>query len=374
MLPYGQRVVVKIRRPDVEVGVARDSAVLRWATRAAVRRSEAARPWGWSRLGDELIRSVDQELNYLQEAANAVPCPLCRPFLACGFRTLSPRVSTDAVLVQDRVDGKPVSVTEAVDATGVPRAELANRLLETFLTQVMSAGVFHADPHPGNILIDPQGTLWLIDFGAVGLIDPVTMDALHLMGAGLATGQPALLARALRSIAGSAGDAMDTQALEAELSRILSEQLHAGGFDPRSLQEIINVMGTHEIPVPPAFTLLARAMITLEGTLRIIDPQVDLATAATAFMSDTIGLSPTTFKETAQRELLRNLPALRALPGLTEDVALQLRSGRVKLQVDVFGPGRAHLTRWSGSGHLRRGRCRRTDLLDLDAGRFRVGR
>ena len=127
----------------------------------------------------------------------------------------------------------------------------------TFLTQVMSAGVFHADPHPGNILIDPQGTLWLIDFGAVGLIDPVTMDALHLMGAGLATGQPALLARALRSIAGSAGDAMDTQALEAELSRILSEQLHAGGFDPRSLQEIINVMGTHEIPVPPAFTLLA---------------------------------------------------------------------------------------------------------------------
>ena len=48
--------------------------------------------------------------------------------------------------------------------------------------------------------------------------------------------------------------------------------MHAGGFDPRSLQEIINVMGTHEIPVPPTFTLLARALITLEGTLRIIDP------------------------------------------------------------------------------------------------------
>jgi len=346
VLRSGQRVVVKIRRPDVEVGVARDSAVLRWATRAAVRRSEAARSLGLVALGDELIRSVDQELSYLREAANARALSAVSTVPGVRVPDAVTSVSTDAVLVQDRVDGKPVSVTEAVDATGVPRAELANRLLETFLTQVMSAGVFHADPHPGNILIDQQGTLWLIDFGAVGLIDPVTMDALHLMGAGLATGQPALLARALRSIAGSAGDAMDTQALEAELSRILSEQLHAGGFDPRSLQEIINVMGTHEIPVPPAFTLLARAMITLEGTLRIIDPQVDLATAATAFMSDTIGLSPTTFKETAQRELLRNLPALRALPGLTEDVALQLRSGRVKMQVDVFGPGRAHLTRW----------------------------
>ena len=77
----------------------------------------------------------------------------------------------------------------------MPRAELADRLLAAFLNQVMKAGVFHADPHPGNILIDATGTLWLIDFGAVGLIDPVTMDALQLMAAGLATRQPALLAR-----------------------------------------------------------------------------------------------------------------------------------------------------------------------------------
>lgn len=346
VLRTGERVVIKVRRPDVEVGVARDSAVLRWATRAAVRRSEAARTLGLVALGDELIRSVDQELSYLREAANARA--LAAVANGPGVQVPAPltALSTDAVLMQDRVNGKPVSVTEAVDATGVPRPELAGRLLKAFLTQVMTAGVFHADPHPGNILIDPEGTLWLIDFGAVGLIDPVTMDALHMMGAGLATGQPALLARALRSIAGSAGDSMDTQALEAELSRILSEQLHAGGFDPRSLQEIITVMGTHDIPVPPAFTLLARALLTLEGTLRIIDPQVDLATSATAYLSDAMDMSPATAKETAQRELLRNLPTLRALPGLTEDIALQLRSGRVRLQVDVFGPGREHITRW----------------------------
>ena len=125
----------------------------------------------------------------------------------------------------------------------MPRAELADRLLAAFLTQVMTAGVFHADPHPGNILIDATGTLWLIDFGAVGLIDPVTMEALQLMGAGLATRQPALLARALRSISGADGESIEPQALEAELSRVLSEQLHAGGFDPRSLQDIIEHHG-----------------------------------------------------------------------------------------------------------------------------------
>jgi len=73
-------------------------------------------------------------------------------------------------------------------------------------------------------LIDAAGTLWLIDFGAVGLIDPVTMESLQLMGAGLATGQPALLARALRTISGADGESIQPQALEAELSLVLSEQ------------------------------------------------------------------------------------------------------------------------------------------------------
>ena len=343
----GQRVVVKVRRPDVELGVARDSAVLRWASRAAVRRSEAARSLGLVALSDELVRSVEQELNYVNEAANARALSAVSNRPGVEVPSVVTEFSTEAVLVLDRVNGSPVSNTAAVDACGVPRVELADRLLAAFLDQVMSAGIFHADPHPGNILIDPDGTLWLIDCGAVGLIDPVTMESLQLMGAGLATRQPALLARALRTISGSDGDAIDPQALEAELSRVLSEQMHAGGFDPRSLQNIIDIMGRHAIPVPAPFTLLARALVTLEGTLRVIDPKVDLATAAALHLGSSLDVTPASAKEAAQKELLRSLPSLRALPGLTEDVALQLRSGRIKLQIDAFsGPGRRNLTRW----------------------------
>jgi ubiquinone biosynthesis protein len=346
-LQGGRLVVVKVRRPEVEVGVARDSAVLRWATRAAQRRSEAARSLGLVPLADELIRSVEQELSYVREAANARALGAVANGVGVAVPKVVTEFSTEAVLVLDRIDGRPVSDAAAVDACGVGRSVLADRLLAAFLTQVMTAGVFHADPHPGNILIDGEGTLWLIDFGAVGLIDPVTMESLQLMGAGLATGQPALLARALRSISGADGESIEPQALEAELSLVLSEQLHSGGFDPRSLQEIVNIMGRHAIPVPPTFTLLARALVTLEGTLRVLDPQVDLAAAAAVHLGASMELSPATAKEAAQKELLRSLPSLRALPGLTEDIALQLRSGRVRLQVDAFsGPGRRHVTAW----------------------------
>lgn len=343
----GEQVVVKVRRPGIEVGVARDSAVLRWASRTAARRSEAVRSLGLAPLADELIRSIDSELSYLNEAANA------RALAAATADTLVqvPRVltalSTDGVLILERVHGRPVSDDAAVDATGVPRAELADRLLNAFMTQVMQAGVFHADPHPGNILIDREGTLWLIDFGAVGLIDPVTMEALQLMAAGLATSQPALISRAIRPLAGPAGDAIRPQVLEAEISRVLTNQMHAGGFDPRSMQDVIALMQRQSIPVPPTFTLLGRALVTLEGTLRAVYPQVDLASAAAGRLGESMDLSSQATQDVVQKELVRNLPSLRALPGLAEDIALQLRSGHARFQVDAFsGAGSHNLSRW----------------------------
>ena len=117
VLHGGQRVVVKVRRPDVEVGVARDSAVLRWATRAAVRRSEAARSLGLVALADELIRSVEQELSYVHEAANARALGAVatrRGRRRC--RRWSPRSAPRRCWCIDRVDGRPVSDAAAVDA------------------------------------------------------------------------------------------------------------------------------------------------------------------------------------------------------------------------------------------------------------------
>ena len=311
----------------------------------------------------------------MHEAANAkalgaVPTPGVRiPPVISGL-------STEGVLVIDRVAGVSVADTDAVDACGVARSVLADRLLAAFLNQVMVAGVFHADPHPGNILIDADGTLWLIDFGAVGLIDPVTMESLQLMVGGLATHQPALIARGLRSMSGSAGESMDTQALEAELSRLLSEQMHAGGFDPRSLQQIIGVMRTHELPVPsdadPAGPGAAHPGGHAAG-----DRPADGPGGGRRGAVGRDGRRPDvrTAQEIAQKELMRNLPSFRALPGLTEDIALQLRAGRVRLHVEAFtGREPDAPDQLDRPGAVRGGRRRRAAGLDADAGRRRGGR
>lgn len=342
----GRQVVVKVRRPDVEVGVARDSAVLRWGTRVLLRRSEAARSIGLKAISEELIRSVREELSYVHEAGNARTLAAATPAGRVKVPAIHTEFSTDALLVMQKVAGRPLSDAGAVDACGVPRAELAADLLGVFLDQLMNAGVFHADPHPGNVLIDAEGSLWLIDFGAVGLVDPVSMDALRLMGAGLMTREPAMLARALRVMAGSAADGLDPQALEAEISVVLSERLRAGGFDPKGLQEIIDVMRRHALPVPPTFTVLARALLTLEGTLRTLEPGLDTAAAASRQLGSAMRAQGDV-RSMARQEFVRALPSLRALPALVEDIGLQARSGRLRLELDpVAGRTQGQVTRW----------------------------
>jgi ubiquinone biosynthesis protein len=346
----GEEVVVKVRRPDVEVGVARDAAVLRWASRIAERRSEAARALRLVRLSEELVRSVGKELDYVEEAAygRALHAAITDAHVeGVAVPQVRGGMTTDAVLVLERVRGVPVSDAAAVDGCGVPRAVLADRLLRVFLSAMFDSGTFHADPHPGNILVDADGTLWFIDFGAVGIIDAVTLRALQLVGLGLGTGEPGLIARGLRDMSGSAGPAVDVVVLESEISRLLSEQLVGAGFDPRTLQNLLEIMERQGLPVPPAFTLIARAVVTLEGTLRGIDPTISLARTATEHFGSHLQPAEGDASELARRELLRALPSLRVLPALVEDIALQLRSGLVRLEVETLTSARrTALTGW----------------------------
>ena len=256
-------------------------------------------------------------------------------------------MTTEAVLVLERVRGRPVSDGAAVDGCGVTRPVLADRLLRAFLSAMFDSGMFHADPHPGNILVDAARDAVAHRLRRRRNHRRRHAGALQLVGLGLGTGEPGLIARGLREMSGSAGPAVNVVALESEISRLLSEQLVGAGFDPRTLQDLLSIMDRQGLPVPPAFTLLARAVVTLEGTLRVIDPTINLATAALEHFGASLQPVSGDASELARRELLRALPSLRALPALVEDIALQLRSGLVRFEVETLTPARrAALTGW----------------------------
>jgi ubiquinone biosynthesis protein len=341
----GRAVIVKVQRLGLDEIVRRDSAVLSFVARELDQRVEAARRIGVRDLAEELIGSIEAELDYGREVAAGLQLRESRGSdTTVQIPVVHPELSTDRMLVMDEVVGRSVSDAAALEAAPVGRGELGRRLLASFLAQILRDGYYHADPHPGNVLIDAAGTLWLLDFGAVGRIDPVIREALQGIAIGFSLRDGSVLARAVRYLVGD--DQIDMRQLERDLSVLLGE-VEAGGLTPAAMAGMMEVMERHGLRPPRSMLLLSRTLITLEGTLKTIDPGFDLSSEAELLVTrehrDAFG-SP---EELARKELVRALPALRTLPEHAEALASQLRSGRLLVRSERYaGSDRAVVDAW----------------------------
>jgi ubiquinone biosynthesis protein len=155
----GRPVIVKVQRPGLEELVRRDGAVLSFVARQLQGRVESARRIGVRALADELIRSIEAELDYGREVMAG---ERLRENLGDdgGVRipVVYPTLSSQRMLVMDEVVGRSVADAAAMDAVPIARSELARRLLASFLQQILRDGYYHADPHPGNVLVDAEAS------------------------------------------------------------------------------------------------------------------------------------------------------------------------------------------------------------------------
>jgi len=338
-LADGRRVIVKVQRPGIEESVEVDGRVLHWGARKLEDSRESFATLQVSAIADELVQSIRRELDFtLEQSNNAAMSANRSGDPGIRFPEILPAMTTGRVLVMDEVDGHPVSDREAVTATGRSPEELADNLLGTFLAQALTDGLFHADPHPGNVLIDAAGDLWLIDYGAVGVVDPVTLEALQQLGAGFVMRDASMLARAVRRMAGSQGTDLDIVGLETDMAQVLS-QFSSGGFDPAALEAVASTLARHGVAAPPALTVLGRAALTLEGTLRTIDPEFRMGPRAQGHLSALASAQLGGPRAMLTEELVRSMPSLRSLPQLTEDLGLQARAGSLTIRSERYTTG-----------------------------------
>src|SRR6478735_4308896 len=347
VLKTGEHVVVKVQRPGVEDIVHRDAAVLRMAAGFVERRVEAARVLGVKRLAEELITSLEKELDYGAEAASGIAF---LEHLQDDDGIAAPKVyqslSTRRVLVMEEIQGVTVADHAAIEAVPETANVLASRLLQSFLDQVLRDGLYHADPHPGNIFVDPTGRLWFLDFGAVGRLSPLVLESLQEMAIGFQLNDPVVLARATMHLAGG-DEGGDSRALEADIGLVLTEGLGSGSFDPQAMSLMLEVMQRHGLEVPGAMTVLSRALLTLEGTLRTIDPSFNIAHEATALLPELADQKSDMLQQQLEKEVVRALPSLRTLPTNFEAIFTQLRRGRLSMRVERFaGADREVVDEW----------------------------
>ena len=347
VLADGTPVVVKVRRPGVEEVVERDAAAMRMVVRRIVKRSEAANALGLTDLAEELIAGVREELDYRHEADVGMRLRENRKNdVGIAVPNVYPTLSTDRVLVMEQVIGTSVGDDAAIAESPVPRPELARRVLSSFLGQILDDGMYHADPHPGNLMIDAHGSVWLIDLGSVGRLDSKALESLREIALGVATKDTYVIARATRDMAAT-DTLVDIRALEADLSIQLADLGGLAGIDPQMIMGVLDVMQRFGLRPPPSMTLLGRALITLDGTLHGVEPGFNFAQSSLEIVKEEHRDAFGTPAEIIRNEALRQLPSLRSLPEHAETIANQLRAGRLTVRTERFaGPDRGIVEAW----------------------------
>jgi len=333
-LSSGDRVVVKVCRPDVRGVVDRDlDIIVRLAVRLQ-RGTNWGRAVGAVELSHGFADALREELDLRIEARNMIAVAAAAAKRSASVRVPVPHLPLcgEKVLVMEFLDGRPLaSAAMPADA----RAALARGLLDALLCQVLLDGTFHADPHPGNVLLLTDGTLGLLDFGSVGRIDAGLRGALQRLLLALDRGDPAALADALLDVV-ERPEELDELRLERALGRFAARHVAAGITpDVRMFTDLFRIIADHGLAVPPEIAAVFRSLATMEGTLTQLAPGFDIVTEARRFAAEQLAgqFSRDALRQTVTDELASLLPMLRRLPRRIDRIAGALETGRLSHNV-----------------------------------------
>ncbi len=275
----GTEVVVKVRRPDVVERIEEDLEILQNLAAQADRRWAEAADYDLPGLAEEFARTLRGELDYLAEGRNAER-------FAANFAddpgVHIPRVlwetTTSRVLTLERIRGLKVSDLAGLDAAGIDRPALAARAARVAAQMIFDDGFFHADPHPGNLFIEPDGRIGLIDFGMVGVVDAEMRERLGVLLVALTRKDPQRIAAALGHL--TAGQTqVDHAGLASDLVPVIG--LYAGRSLAevpvgRLIREVLAIMRRRHLQLPRETSLLTKMVVMTEGMGLSLDPDFHL--------------------------------------------------------------------------------------------------
>jgi len=278
-LSDGTEVVVKVRRPGVVEQIEEDLEILKNLAVQADRRWPAVAAYDVVALVEEFSLTLRGELDYLREARNAER-------FATEFSddpdVHIPRVfwstTTSRVLTLERLHGLKVSDMEGLDAAGIDRRMLAERATRVTARMVFENGFFHADPHPGNLFIEPDGRIGLLDFGMVGEIDDELRDRLGALMWAFARTDPDRVTSALLQL-GVATGRVDRRALRRDVTGFIRRNQGRSLGEIRVgvvINDVFAVMRRHRLQLPRELVLILKMVVMTEGMGARLDPDFEL--------------------------------------------------------------------------------------------------
>ncbi|PIC78998.1 ABC transporter [Sporosarcina sp. P18a] len=282
VLHNGAEVAIKIQRPNIERILRADFNAVRIVIWLAKKWSSLSKQIDLNVLYKEMTDVIGAELNFLEEIRNGRGFAERFPNMTgVKFPVYYDEYSTRKVLVMEWIEGSKITDLAFLEKHHIDRKDLSNRLFRLFLEQVLEGGQFHADPHGGNILIRPDGTLVLIDFGMVVNITKEDADAMFIITEGIILKQYNRVIDGLETMNFLLPNA-DRKVLADAIEKVVKAYESNDLYDMNSmvveniLQDLQVIVRTQPVQMPAEFAFLGRAVSVFVGVLYILDPEIDL--------------------------------------------------------------------------------------------------
>ncbi|MGM9945906.1 MAG: ABC1 kinase family protein [Lysinibacillus sp.] len=340
-------VVVKILRPEVKEIMRDDLGILVEFSTWISNKSEWAASLGFKDLAIGFALALREEIDFQIEARNMMQVTniMRKTTLKVNIPRAYLEYSNANILVMDYIDGKSVASASATfEKFNIDRHEFAQNVLYAFLEQALISGIFHADPHPGNIYVDNRnGMITLLDFGAVGRLAAGQQEGLRLFLIGIHQSDIGVLVDGITLLVENADD-VERERIEQAVSQVLLKISYVDRVPTDELiYSIFSIVREFGLRFYPSVSVALRAIVTLDGTLHIIDPMFDIFQEAKLF-SNTYARNnfkkpfkePKATKEHLEEEIALILPNIRKIPHRIDQLVKKMESGKIIMHHDIF--------------------------------------
>ncbi|MBL9078668.1 MAG: AarF/ABC1/UbiB kinase family protein [Planctomycetes bacterium] len=335
----GTEVVVKVQRQSVRERAEADLEILEALARLAERHSALLRPYQPVAVARQFRRTLRRELDFTYERRNLEA--FAQRFAGdptVRFPRSVPALSTRSVLTMERLRGIGAADTAALRASGEDLGAFARHGAALYLAMLFRDSVYHADPHPGNLLLLPGGVVGVLDCGMVGRIDQGLRQQVEAMLFAAVEQDAAELAEIVLRL-GKAPIDTDRTALCGEIDEFLADYVGHTLHDldvSAALQNLFDLVRRYHIVLPAPLSLLLRTLLVLDGTSRALDRDFSLAELIEPFYRQAVRrrLSPRALARRVRRNLRDWDRLLDTLPRDARDVLGRLREGSLRMRLE----------------------------------------
>ena len=336
-LHTGRRVAVKVQRPNARRQIEADIELLRRVAGIVKSRVRQLEFVDTVELVDEFARSITRELDYRIEARNA---DVFRRIFEGSPSVTIPKVywtySSERVLTLERIEGTKLGDLDLAALDQAERRRIAHLMAEIWLEMVFRHGTFHADPHPANIFLLPDGRMGLVDFGITGALSPVDMRRLTRLFFDAVNENIDALPRRLRDL-GVRFNSQQEEEFRLELREVYYRYHGAalGEIDPvEMIREAFELIARMHLRLPTRFALLDKTLATLGSVGAEIYPQFNVFDVAEPYAQELMAeqLSPSALLERGREQLVSYSGLLLELPYQVHDTLEQVRDGEIEVQ------------------------------------------